>query len=103
VRWPWPFSRRRSDGNVTAVPSTPRPAWAEVALPPPLAGVPAAPATPPVAEPEVQALLESLVGAHSGVHLGFADGSHVNLDASDPRSVALRAAADDLTAGEQRP
>jgi hypothetical protein len=46
--------------------------------------------------------LPAVVPPRPGVRLGFADGSHVTLDDADPRSVALRAAADDLTMGEQR-
>jgi hypothetical protein len=37
------------------------------------------------------------------VRLGFADGSDLNLDPSDPHTIALKAVADVLVAGENEP
>ncbi|MDQ1745814.1 MAG: hypothetical protein QOD07_77 [Frankiaceae bacterium] len=70
------FRRRRRTADAGYVPYAPRhsAAWAQPAVPPP---VPAQPAQPDPA-----------------VRLGFADGTEVELAASHPNAVALRAVAD---------
>lgn len=110
-----------------AIPARTVPAWAEVALPPPLTEPVAAPnaelapdpgdagpvdggradeqpADVPAVEGESAASpVEATPGpaSRTGVRLGFADGSLLTLDESDPRSIAFRAAAEHLTASDE--
>ena len=75
------------DGRPLPLASMAAPAWAEGAT---VTVRLRAPATVPAAAPEPVAALPS-------VQLGFADGTTLELEADDPRSVALRQVAARLT------
>ena len=96
--WSGRSRRRVTSGRATVAGTQARKAWAEIAYPPALDAGNAA----PVSDSITTAPLPAVVRPRTGVRLGFADGTSVELDAADPQSVALRAAANDLTSLESR-
>jgi hypothetical protein len=94
MRLPWPRRWRRGSKSVTPEISGYRPgSWAEVALPPGTVSAAASPAEPRV--PAVTSPVAALVAAEpaavltprSGVRLGFADGTHVDMDDQESRAL----------------
>jgi hypothetical protein len=72
-------------------------AWAEVALPPPIAeAVVATPVVVPVVLPTASPVVSPVPAKRAAVRLGFADGSSVEVDDASGESQALLATASRL-------
>ncbi len=99
------FRRRRRTAEAAYVPYVPRHAgWAQTALPPeaaapPPPAAPPVPVAPTVPVPRATARPAPPPPGAPGVRLGFADGTEVELDGSDPSARALRTVADVIVRG----